>query len=85
MKKMCQRHGIVMEKTAHDKPKQNGVVERHLTLIHQRAYAQLLSAGLDKETRSLLWAASEDMMNTLENIMAMKRSVISADKLYTGQ
>jgi hypothetical protein len=82
---MCERHGIVSEKTAPDTPQQNGVVERHITLLRPRAHAQLLSAGLDKETRNLLWAASVNMANTLENIKATTKSSESADKMATGK
>jgi hypothetical protein len=81
LKKMCQQHGIIMEKTVPDTPQQNGVMERHTTLIRQRAHAQLLSASLDEETRCLLWAASVEMANTLESITATTKSAIYADEL----
>ena len=67
LKKMCDKHGIAMEKTAPDTPQQNGVVKRRITLLRQRAHAQLLSAGLDLKTCSNLWAASVDMANKMEN------------------
>jgi hypothetical protein len=85
LKKVCKKHGIIMEKTAPHTPQQNGVVERRITLIHQRAHAQLLLAGLDEARRHLLWAASVDMANTMENITATNKSAISADELATGE
>jgi hypothetical protein len=84
LRKLCLTHGIVMEKTAPDTPQQNGVVERRITLLRQRAHAQLLAAGLDENTRSLLWAASVDMANVLENITATTKSAMSAYKIYAG-
>jgi hypothetical protein len=74
IKKLCGKHGIIMEQTAPDTPQQNGVVERRIVLSRQRAHAQLLAAGLDDEIRQLLWAASVDMVNTLENITATTKS-----------
>ncbi len=85
LKKLCNTYGIVMEKTAPDTPQQNGVVERRITLLRQRAHAQLLAAGLDEETRSLLWAASVDMANVLENITSTTRTAMSAHEIYTGE
>jgi hypothetical protein len=81
---LCLKHGIVMEKTAPDTPQQNGVMERRITLIRQRAHAQL-AAGLDELTRGLLWAASVDMANVLENITATTKSAMSAHEQYTGE
>jgi hypothetical protein len=63
------------QKTAPDTPQQNGVVKRRITLLRQRAHAQLLSAGFDEETRH----------NTLENITATRKSSQSADELATGE
>jgi hypothetical protein len=74
---LCLKHGIVMEKTAPDTPQQNGVMERRITLIRQR--------GLDELTWGLLWAASVDMANFLENITATTKSAMSAHKQYTGE
>ena len=63
---------------------QNGIMEQRIMLLRQRAHAQLLAAGLDEPTRCLLWAASVDMANVLENITATTKSSISAYEIYTG-
>jgi hypothetical protein len=84
LKKLCNTHDIVMEKTAPATLQQNGVVECRIALLQQRAHAQLLAAGLDEDMRSLLWAASVDMTNVLENITATLKSVMSAYEIYMG-
>jgi hypothetical protein len=78
VKKVDLANSIIMEKTAPDTPQQNGVMEQCITLLQQRAHAQLLAAGGLKETHSLLWAASVDMVNTLEKITATMKLVMSA-------
>jgi hypothetical protein len=52
------------------------------TLLRQRAHAQILAEGLDVKTSGILWAASVDMANTLENITSTTKSAM---ELHSGQ
>jgi hypothetical protein len=75
LKDFCKEQGIVLEKTAANKPQQNGVVERRLTVMIQRAHAQMRAANFNDEAGNdeagndeagnLLWAESVNTANDI--------------------
>jgi hypothetical protein len=56
--------------TAPDTPQQNGVVERRIALLQQRANTMLIMANFTEEARNKLWAEAVNTANDLENITA---------------
>ncbi len=49
-------------------PQQNGVVERRIALLRDRAHAQFLTAGLKPSMINLLWAEAINKVNTDKNV-----------------
>jgi hypothetical protein len=85
MKKVCVKHdGIVLELTAPNTPQMNGVVERRISVLAARANAMMIQAGLDEDTRGILWAEAVDNANDLENITATTKSGISRHATCVG-
>ena len=80
---LCNQNGATLELTAPDTPQQNGVVERRIAILRQRAHALMAAADLTKETQDLLWAEAVAMANDLENVTSTTKSIIPAqDKLF---
>ena len=83
--KLCEENGITIENTAPDTPQQNGVAERRISLLIQRANAAMRHAQLTNEARELLWPEAVDCMNDLENITCTTLHDKCADELFTGK
>jgi hypothetical protein len=81
----CAEQGIALEKTAANTPQQNGVVERKLTVLIQRAHAQMRAANFDQDARDKLWAESVNTANDMENISSNTLNKESPYKLFTGK
>jgi hypothetical protein len=81
----CQENGITLEKTAANTPQQNGVVERKLTVMIQRAHAQMRACNFDDNARDLLWAESVNTANDMENISSNTLNKKSPYELFTGK
>jgi hypothetical protein len=64
----CKERGITQEITAANAPQQNGVAERKLTAMIQRAHAQMRACNFDENARELLWAESVNTANNVENM-----------------
>ena len=67
---LCDEFAMVLELTAPDTPQQNGVVERRIVILKQRALAMMIAADLVKKIRELLWCEAVSCANDLENISA---------------
>ena len=74
-----------LEKTAANTPQQNGVVERKLTVMIQRAHAQMRACNFDDNARELLWAESVNTANDMENISSNTLNKKSPYELFTGK
>jgi hypothetical protein len=72
------------EKTAANTPQQNGVVERKLTVLIQRARTDV-GRELDESARDLLWAESINTANDMENISSNTLNKKSPYELFTGK
>jgi hypothetical protein len=81
----CNARAITLEKTATNTPQQNGVVERRLTVMIQRAHAQMRAANFDDEARNLLWAEAVNNANDMENISSNTLNKKSPYELFTGE
>jgi transposase InsO family protein len=68
LRALCEEHGITIKFTAPDTPQQNGVVERRITVLTQRANVMMMAANLNEEGRKIIWAAAINTVNVLENI-----------------
>ncbi len=56
--------------TSPNTPQQNGVAERSLTIIRQRAVSMMECAGLTHDQKTLLWAETFSTATTLVNLTA---------------
>ncbi len=75
---LCAEWSVTLELTAPDTPQQNGVVERRITVLRQRANAMMWTADLKEEARTRLWAEAVSMANDVENITCNTLSAKSA-------
>jgi hypothetical protein len=85
LEKLCDKKGMTLELTAPDTPQQNGVVERRIAVLQQRANAMMMAADLTPEARALLWAEALNTANDLENISLNTMSDKSPDKLFSNE
>lgn len=85
LESFCAEQGIALEKTAANTPQQNGVVERKLTVLIQRAHAQMRAANFDEDARNMLWAEAINTANDMENISSNTLHKESPYKLFTGK
>jgi hypothetical protein len=85
LESFCEEQGIALEKTAANTPQQNGVVERKLTVMIQRAHAQMRACNFDDDARNLLWAESVNTANDMENISSNTLNKKSPYELFTGK
>jgi hypothetical protein len=85
LEQFCEEQGITLEKTAANTPQQNGVVERKLTVMIQRAHAQMRASNFDDNARDLLWAESVNTANDMENISSNTLNKKSPYELLTGK
>ena len=67
------KEGIKAEQTPPYSPEFNGVVEQRLTILLRRPLASTVNAGLNQETRQLLWAEAVSYNNFTENITISAR------------
>ncbi|MCP3667476.1 MAG: DDE-type integrase/transposase/recombinase, partial [Gammaproteobacteria bacterium] len=70
LKRICNENGIKLEMTSPNTPQQNGVAERSLTIIRQRAVSMMECAGLTHDQKTLLWAETFSTATTLVNLTA---------------
>jgi hypothetical protein len=59
---------VTYECTSPYKPQQNGVVERRIARLRDRAHVQFLAAGLEPKMINILWAEAISKANTDENV-----------------
>ena len=86
LRRVCANHGIALELTAPDTPQQNGVVERRIAVIQQKALAAMCAANLNQETQDLLWGEAVMYANKTVNIMPNTRKPHSYPmREFTGQ
>jgi hypothetical protein len=84
LKALCELHRVIIECMAPDTPQQNGVVERRITVLNQRANVMMMAANLNNEGRNVLWAEAVNTANTLENITLTSANVSSAYQLLAN-
>lgn len=65
---LASKFKIQMEYTSTDTPQYNGVVERQIETLKQRAIAMMNAAGLNKSAQNFLWTEAIRCANTLYNI-----------------
>ncbi len=81
---VLEKEGITPELTPPHSPEYNGVVEQRLTVLPRRGLASMVSAGLNEETRKIIWAESVSYHNFTENItVSTRRSEASATHFNT--
>jgi hypothetical protein len=77
--------GITLEKTVTNTPRQNGVIKQRITVLIQRAHAQMCADNFRDEASNLLWAESVNIANDMENISSNTLNKRSPYELFTGQ
>ncbi len=85
MMSLCDEFAMTLELTAPDTPQQNGVVERRISVLKQRALAMMITANLSKPIRTRLWCEAVNCANDLENISASSVRDVFPVKMMTGQ
>jgi hypothetical protein len=85
LQKICDQKGVQLELTAPDTPQPNGIVERRIALIIQRGNAMMIQAGLNEETKAILWPEAVDCANGVENITSTTKSSVPAHTRFTGE
>jgi hypothetical protein len=78
LRALCELHGITIEFTAPDTPQQNGVVERCIAVLTQRANMMMMAANMKEEGRKVMWAEAVNTANTLENITPTSANAVTA-------
>ena len=84
MEALCEEFAMSLELTAPHTPQQNGVVERRIVILKQRALAMMIVADLTKKMREVLWCEAVDCANDLENISASSVRDMFPSELMTG-
>jgi hypothetical protein len=85
LKGLCNEFNVIVEFTAPDTPQQNGVVERRIAVLTQRANAMMMAANLSEDGRKLLWVEAVHTAKALENITSTTVNKKSAYELMTGK
>jgi hypothetical protein len=85
LQKISDQKGIQLELTAPDTPQHNGIVEMRIALIIQRGNAMMIQAGLNEETKAILWPEAVDCANGVENITSTTKSSVPAHTRFTGE
>ena len=83
LKKVCDKHGLTMELTAPNTPQHNGVAERRLTLVMQRANAMMSNANFNDDAKQLLWAEACNHANDVTNVIAQTNLTTSPHEMFT--
>jgi hypothetical protein len=82
---LCEEFNMQLELTAPDTPQQNGVVERRIVILKQRALAMMIAAGITEKMREVLWCEAADCANDLENISASTVRNVFPVEMMTGK